>query len=126
MNLSPVERLGLHCLPHHSLPPAMPASLLFLAHTRSYYLRTFALALPSVWNGHPLYIRMANFLASCRTLLKSHLPWLPHLEILFSPPILSLPAACIYFSLAIVLLSLAIEGKLHEGSEFCLFFSFGE
>lgn len=37
----------------------------------------------------------------------------------FLPPYSS---SMLYFSLAIVLLSLAIKGKLHEGSKFCLFY----
>lgn len=64
---------------------------------------------------------MANFLTSFRSLLKSYLPWLPHLEVLF-PPHPGFPSMLYLFFLSNILLSLAVEGKLHEGRKFCLFY----
>lgn len=116
-----VEPLGLCCLSHHSLIPATLASLLFVAHTRRYYLQIFALALPSVCNAHYLYICLANFLTSFKSLLKSYLSWLPHLEVLF-PSHPGFPSMLYLFFCSNILLSLAVEGKLHEGSKFCLFY----
>lgn len=120
INWSPVKPLRFQWLPHHLFKPTTLPSLLFLAHSRVHYFQTFT---PT----RPFVVMLAWYMFAW---LLFSLPSCLYLKTLLSP---FLATSCrnfissshtllTYFLLTIAFLSLTIEGKFHEGSDFLMFY----